>query len=125
MFNRSFCTSFTEKLPGRTIAALVCALAVGVAPAAANDTMDVLLQGHQLQVTSASGAIFTVTFSSNGQYQASTGSSGSWTMTDNSLCTTRVGATTPNCGLLPAGKVLGDSWQTTDGNGNAVTASII
>jgi hypothetical protein len=117
--------SFTAKLPRRTIAALACALAIGVAPAVANNTMDVLLQGRQLQVTSASGVTFTVTFSSNGQYQTSTGSSGAWTMTDDSLCTTRVGATTPNCGQLPAGKVLGDSWQTTDGNGNAVTASIV
>ncbi len=87
--------------------------------------MDVLVSGKRLEVTAASGALFTVTFNSNGQYTASTGSSGTWTMNGDTLCTLKTGASTESCGVLPSGKGAGDNWQTTDGNGNAVTARII
>jgi hypothetical protein len=87
--------------------------------------MDVLLAGKQLKVTTASGASFTVAFNVNGQYSTSTGSSGTWTMSGDTLCTLKAGETVESCGNLPSGKRVGDNWQTTDANENIVTASII
>ena len=72
--------------------------------AAANDTMDVLVTGKQLQVTTAAGASFTVSFNANGQYTTSTGSSGTWTMNGDVLCTLKTGASAESCGELPSGK---------------------
>jgi hypothetical protein len=107
-----------------TISAAVF-VAVSVAPAMANDTMDVLLGGQQLQVTTSTGATVMITFAANGTYTTSTGSSGTWTLTGDQLCTVRAADNVSSCGALPSGKALGDSWVTTDGNGATVTASII
>jgi hypothetical protein len=105
------------------VAALSSAFTVN--PAYANDTMDVLLAGKQLKVTTASGASFTVAFNANGQYQTSAGATGTWTLDGDALCTTRTGLDVSNCGKLPSGKVLGDAWTTTDANGNTITVSIV
>lgn len=94
-------------------------------PVFANDTMDVLTGGKKLQVTTASGVSFIVTFTADGQYTTNTGSSGTWTLSDDTLCTLKQGSQTQSCGTLPSGKSDGDSWSTTDSSGNAITASII
>jgi Tol biopolymer transport system component len=116
-----------RKLSFRTIAicAAAFAAAASVAPVLANDTMDVLLGGQQLQVTTSTGATVMITFAANGTYTTSTGSSGTWTLTGDQLCTVRAADNVSSCGALPSGKALGDSWVTTDGNGATVTASII
>ncbi len=93
--------------------------------ALANDTMDVLTSGKRLELTDASGAVFTVTFTSNGRYIASTGSSGTWTIDGERLCTLRTGASAEYCDTLPSGKGTGDSWRGADSNGNPVTVRII
>ncbi len=109
----------------RKVLFLALCLAGSITPAVANDTMSVLLAGNGLQIETTSGAILVVTFTADGRYQTSAGHAGAWTLDGNALCTTREGASASSCGELPAGKKLGDSWATTDGNGNSVTASIV
>jgi len=103
----------------------IAALAMFVTPVIANDTMDVLVGGEKLKITTTSGATVLITFAANGTYTTSSGSSGAWTINGDQLCTVRAADNASSCGALPSGKVLGDSWATTDGNGNQVTASIV
>lgn len=112
----------------KTLLKLLCLmLCVGFSPSvlANNSTMAVLVAGAQLKITTASGGSFRVNFNANGTYTASTGSSGSWTIDNETLCTLRAGQREPSCGTLPPGKTMGDSWQTTYANRVTVTASIV
>lgn len=99
----------------------------GVLPAFAssNDTMDQLLAGNKLQITTASGVVVVVIFDANGSYVTNTESSGSWTVNGEEICTVKAGAIVESCGALPFGKAVGDSWETSDASGAPVISKII
>ncbi|MFQ5631993.1 MAG: hypothetical protein ACE5I1_24750, partial [bacterium] len=67
-----------KHLPVVYLTAVLSALTISAAVHAA--TMDVLLRGHDLRLQYESGEVILVTFTSNGQYKTSTGSSGAWTL---------------------------------------------
>lgn len=96
-----------------------------VAASAAAATMNVLLQDYDLRIEYASGASVTITFNADGTYQTDTGSSGTWTLDGEALCTVRDSDGAASCGVLPSDKSAGDVWESTDGNGSPVTASVI
>ena len=87
--------------------------------------MDVLLAGNDLQLEYSSGAAVTISFASDGTYATSTGSSGTWTLDGEQLCTVRDADSVAACGVLASGKALGDSWSSTDASGIQVTASVV
>lgn len=88
-------------------------------------TMDVLLDGHDLELTYPNGASVTISFETDGTYTTSSGSSGTWTLNGETLCTVRNADGFNSCGTLSSNKVLGDVWVSTDGAGNEVTARVI
>lgn len=112
-----------KRLPGLFLTAFLAAPVVPAAVHAA--TMDVLLRGHDLRLEYAGGAVILVTFTADGRYTTSTGSSGTWTLEGEKLCTVRRSDKVSGCGRLPLGKLLGATWTSTDADGVAVTASIV
>lgn len=124
-FGREVLRSDTIKAKAATF--VICVIASFAIPASAlaNDTMDTLIAGATLRITTASGAVVDITFTSDGEYQATSGSSGTWTMEGDELCTRRSADNILSCGQLPSGKQVGDSWETTSGTGQPVTASIV
>lgn len=115
----------TTKAKAATFVLCVIASFGFSANALANDTMDRLVAGATLRITTASGSVVDITFTSAGEYQTSSGSSGTWAMDGDELCTRRAADNILSCGQLPSGKHVGDSWETTSGTGQPVTASII
>ncbi len=89
------------------------------------ETMHVLLGSNDLRLEYTNGAVIRITFSANGTYVTNTGSSGTWTLEGEELCTVRDGDGASGCGELPADKSPGDSWATTDDSGDEVLASIV
>ena len=88
-------------------------------------TMDVLLGGNDLRLEYPSGAVVLISFESDGKYTTSTGSSGTWTLDGEKLCTVRNSDNVSGCGRLPLGKSPGDVWTSTDANNVDVIASIV
>jgi len=88
-------------------------------------SIDVLLSGNNLKLTYENGASVEISFNSNGTYKTNTGSSGTWTLNGETLCTTRNGDGASGCGNLPSNKNAGDQWVSEDSNGNPVVASIV
>ncbi|MEO0366248.1 MAG: hypothetical protein AAF265_12195 [Pseudomonadota bacterium] len=101
------------------------ALTLLVAIPANASTMDVLLDGHDLELTYPNGASVTISFEADGTYATSSGSSGSWTLNGETLCTVRNADGFNSCGTLASNKALGDVWVSVDGAGNEVTARVI
>jgi len=100
-------------------AACLAAAAALIAPALANDTVDVLTSGAVLELQTPE-TTYTVSFNDDGSYTTSLdGVEGTWEMSGGELCATRsTGETT--CGPIPAGMDVGDSW-TDDATGVTYT----
>ncbi|MEL7313194.1 MAG: hypothetical protein AAFN07_16875 [Pseudomonadota bacterium] len=117
---------FSLVRPTRLFASIVTlALTLLVAIPANAATMDVLLAGHDLNLTYPNGASVTISFETDGTYTTSSGSSGTWTLNGETLCTVRNADGFNSCGTLASNKALGDVWVSTDGAGNEVTARVI
>ena len=109
----------------KTISVLTVFCGALIAQAFANDTLDVLTADNRLEISNASGVLMVVTFNSDGTYSTSSGSSGTWTVDDDMLCTVRASDGASSCGSFPDGKTVGDSWTTQDASGADVTVKIL
>jgi len=103
----------------------IAAAAMFATPVLANDTLALLSSGYQLQIVPATGEAFTVKFSPDGTYQTTLGSSGTWRVEGDMLCTVRASDKISSCGVIPTGKKRGDAWATKDGNRKDVTVTIL
>jgi hypothetical protein len=86
--------------------------------------MDRLLEGHDLRLDYRDGSTVTVSFDADGNYRSSTGSSGTWTLAGDQLCTVRSSDDYASCGVLDSDKVPGQPWPSFDGEGRPVTAIV-
>jgi hypothetical protein len=100
-------------------------VAASVVPAMANDTLNLLASGHRLSITPETGVAFTVEFSPDGTYKTSHGSSGTWKVDGDKLCTIRASDNVSSCGVFPTGKKRGDAWATKDASRRNVTVTIL
>lgn len=113
----------TKRLCAVSLAAVLGFSTIPVSVQAA--TMDVLLNGHDLRLEYVNGGVVLVTFNADGTYTTNTGSSGSWTLEEEDLCTVRNSDNASACGHLPIDKSPGDVWTSTDADGVEVIASIV
>ena len=108
----------------KKLTALIAGLATAFASfaALANSTMDVLLGGAELEISSSEGS-YTVQFSDDGSYTTSLGYGGTWSLDGDELCFERDSGEA-GCSDLPEGMDVGDSWDG-DVAGTAVTFTIV
>lgn len=97
-------------------------------PAHAKTTMDAIL-ANTLTTQGADGATTRWHFNADGTFRmtAPNGQAGTGTYTSDAskFCVTPQGGQQACVAPAPEGKGVGDSWQTKDAGGNAVTVSIV
>lgn len=101
---------------------LAVAFAFGASAQENADTLAAVL-GAKLRVTSENGS-YDVIFNEDGTYVGTNGISGSWELKEGEICVRRTTGEA-NCMPFPAGKAVGDSWESQDATGAAVTFTIV
>jgi len=92
--------------------------------ALANDTFMVLL-ANTMKVVGPDGSEQNWYFQEDGTFTSLENVTGSWTMEGDTLCTLYGERTKPGCFPLPAGKVIGDSWDQVVGSGKTLRVIIV
>lgn len=111
-----------------TTLAIAFALAALAGPALAATTMDAIL-ANTLTTQGADGAVVRWTFNADGSYRMTLPngqtSAGTYAADAQTFCITPAGGQQTCVAPAPEGKGVGDSWQTKDAAGAAVTVAIV